>query len=328
MFLRLFKGAQPGLFVFVPVFATLLWLKYFLIPLSPGITFEPGSMPLYTIVMGWLEGYDLISKILALVLLIILSLWLSRLNTKFIIIGSRTYLPTFLYLIIVSAFMDLQQMNPAIITCFFLVFSLEIMFETFKQEGLALKFFLAAFLVSLASLFYARSAYFMLVVWTGLILLRSFKWREWIFTFIGFLLPYVFLFAYYYLAGKDLYDNWVLIRGNLIPDHYQGTLNLYYLLFYGFLLLIILAASLNMLRINQGLKIYIRKFYRLSFWFFLFTVTVYFLLYSRSVEFILFFAIPVSFILANYLYKMRSRLAGEIIFSLLLGLFGLILVFN
>ena len=139
MFLKLFKGAQPGLFVFVPVFAVLLWLKYFLLPQTAGISFEPGNMPFYALLTGWLEGYGMISKILALAMLILLSLWLSRLNTKFIIIGSRTYLPTFLYLVIVSAFMPLQQINPAIIAAFFLLYSLEIMFETYKQEKLALK---------------------------------------------------------------------------------------------------------------------------------------------------------------------------------------------
>jgi hypothetical protein len=166
------------------------------------------------------------------------------------------------------------------------------------------------------------------VVWAGLILLRPFLWREWVFTFIGFLLPYVFLFSWFYLAGEDLQSQWTLIRDNLLPDPYQGDLNLYYLLFYGYLMFLVLVASVNMLRVNQGLKIYIRKFFRLNFWLFVFTSAVYALLYSRSVEFIYFFSVPVSYVLAQYLYRMRSRLAGEILLGLLLGLYGLILVFN
>ena len=328
MFLRLFKGAQPALFAFVPVFAVMLWLKYLIVPMPAEVTFEPNPMPLYSIVAAWLEGYEIISRLITLVLIIVVSLWLSRLNTKFIILGSRSYLPTFLFLIIVSGFQPLQQMNPAIFACLLLVYSIEIMYETFKKEGLALRFFQAAFLVSLASLFYARSAYFMLVVWTGLIILRPFRWREWVFSLLGFFLPYIFLFSIHYLAGQSLQENWDLIMENFLPDHHTGLSNLYYVLFYGFILLLIIAATLRMLRINQGLKNYIRKFYRLNFWVFVFTLAVYFLLFSRSIEFIYFLAVPVSYILTHYLYNMRSRLAGEIIAGLLLSLYGLILIFN
>ena len=95
----------------------------------------------------------------------------------------------------------------------------------------------------------------------------------------------------------------------------------------GFILLLILAASLRMLQINQGLKIYIRKFFRLSFWAFAFTLVVYFLLYRRSFEFVYLLAVPVSYILTHYLFNMRSRLAGEIIVGILLSLYGLILIF-
>lgn len=328
MLLRIFKGAQPAHFVFVPVFAVILWLKYLIIPQPVAVAFEPNPMPLYSILSSWFGAYDLISKLFTLLLIIIISLWLSRLNTRFIILGSRTYLPTFLFLIIVSGFQPLQQMNPAVFACFFLVCSFEIMFETFKKEGLALKFFQAAFLVSLASLFYVRSAYFMLVVWTALIILRPFLWREWVFTLMGFILPYILLFSIYYLAGLSLQDNLVLIIENFMPERQTESFNLYYLLFYGVILLLIIAATLRMLKTNQRLKNYIRKFYRLNFWIFVLTLAVYLILYRASNEFIYFMAVPVSYILTHYLYNMRSRLAGEIIAGVLLSLYGLILLFG
>ena len=327
MFLKLFKGAQPAHVVFVPFFAVLLWLKNLLMLQPDVMVFEPNPMPLYAISTSWLGDYVLISRLLTLILLIITAYWLSRLNTKFIIIGSRTYLPTFLFLIIVSAYLPLQQMNPALFACFFLVYSLEIMFETFKKEGLALKFFQAAFLVSLASLFYARSAYLMMVVWAGLGILRPFRWREWFFTLIGFIVPYIFLFSYYFLSDQDLYEKRVIIMGNYLPDHHTGTYHENFMIFYGFLLLLLIAASFRMLQVNQGLKIYIRKFYRLNFWVFIFTLLVWLTLYGRSVEFIYFLAVPVSYILTQYLFNLRSRIIGEIIIGVLLSLFGMILIF-
>ena len=112
-------------------------------------------------------------KLIALGLLVFIALWISRLNTKFMLLQHRTYLPAIIYIFLVSSYLPLQQLNPAVFAAVFLVLSIEIMFDTFKKEGLALEFFMAAFLVSIASLFYARSAFLMLVVWTGLSLLRT-----------------------------------------------------------------------------------------------------------------------------------------------------------
>ncbi len=202
------------------------------------------------------------------------------------------------------------------------------MFDTYKKEGLALEFFMAAFLVSIASLFYAKAAFLMLVVWSGLFLFRTMHWREWMFTFLGFITPYIFLFSWYYLSGQDMADNWEKIRFNFVHDRATGYLNNYYLIFYGYLLLVVLLASWKMLKTYQGLKIYMRKFFSLNFWIFVFILTACLVIYSRAIEMIYFIAAPISYILAYYFLNMRSKLAGEIIFSLLLAAYGLLLIFN
>ena len=328
MFLRLFRGAKPAHLIFVPVFAVLLWLKYLILPQPVDITFEPNPMPLYQLVSSWFENSGILSRLVTLALLIFNALWISRLNTKYILVQSRTYLPSFLFLLIVSAFLPLQQLNPALIASICLVLCIDIMFETYKKEELALQFFQAAFLLSVASLFYARAVYLMFGIWTGLVLLRVFRWREWAFTILGFLVPYIFLFAYYYFSGRDLQENWTYIMRNFFTDPNYEYSNVYYLVFYAYLFILLILASLRMMRIYQGLKIYIRKFYRLNFWLFAISVLVFFLLYSRSVEFIYFIAIPISYMLAYYLLNLRSKWTGEVMFGLLLALFGLILVFN
>ena len=104
------------------------------------LSFEPNPMPLYDLVISWIGDFTLISGLAALIVVILTALWLSRLNTKFIIVGSRTYLPTFLFLIIVSGYLPLQQLNPAIFACFILVYCMEIMFETFKKEGVEIPY--------------------------------------------------------------------------------------------------------------------------------------------------------------------------------------------
>jgi len=328
MLLRSFKGGQPVLFFFIPFLVGLMWLKYFILPQPVRMEFEPWQMPFYRWISALLENQVIIGKIITLGLHVFIALWIARMNTKFIILQQRTFLPAIIYLLVVSSYLPLQQLNPAVFACVFLVFSIEIMFNAYRKEELALEFFMAAFMISIASLFYARAAFLMLVVWTGLALLRTFQWREWVFTFMGFATPYVFLFSLYYLGSQDVSQNWENIRRNFMHDRGMDYLNLYYFIFYAYLLLVIMLASRKMLIIYQGLKIYIRKFFLLNFWIFAFVLVTWLLIYSRDIEMITFIAVPVSYILSYFFLNIRSRLAGEIIFGLLFAGFIVLLVFN
>ncbi len=328
MLLRSFKSGQPLLLFLIPVLAVLMWLKYIILPQPVQMSFEPYPMPFYHWLSSLLINQLIIGKIITLGIHVFIALWIPRMNTKFILLQQRTYLPAIIYLIVVSSYLPLQQLNPAVFACLFLVFSVEIMITAYRKEGLAHEFFMAAFLISLASLFYARAMFLMLVVWTGLSLFRSFQWREWVFTFLGFATPYVFLFAGYYLAGQDLLQHWEDIRRNFIHDRGTGNLGLYYIIFYAYLFLLILLASRKMLMTYQGLKIFIRKFFRLNFWIFTFVVAVWLIIYNRDIEMLLFIAVPVSYILTYFFLNIRYKLAGEIIFSLLCAGYIMLLVFN
>ena len=328
MFLKLCKSGQPAVLLFIPVLTILIWLKYLILPQPVSIAFEPYPMPLYHWISSLLENQIFLRKIVTLVLLIFIALWLSMMNTKFILMEKRSYLPAIIYLLIASSYLPLQQLNPAVFASVFLVFSIEIILDSYKKEGLALEFFQAAFFISIGTLFYAKAAFLMFVVWVGLSLLRTFQWREWTFTILGFFTPYVFLFAWYYLSGQDMAENWEKIRYNFVHDRASGYLNLYYLLFYGYLLLVVVLASRKMIGTYQILKIYIRKFFRLNFWIFAFILAAFLVIYSRAIEMIYFLAVPVSYVLSYYFFNIRSKLAGEIIFALLFAGYIVILIFN
>jgi len=317
MFLKFLQGGRPVQIMVLLVLALLFWLKYLILPQPFQLTFEESPMPLFQLVSRLIGEHVFLSKIIALTLLVINALLLSRLNMKFIVLKSRTYLPSFIFLLVASSFLPLQCFNPVIFASIFMLFAIEAMLGTIKKEGLAYDYFLASFLVSTGSLFYARGAYLMFIIWIGLSLFRNIRFREWIFTIIGFLLPYLFVFSWYYLSGQELGPKWQGMIKNLSPDHDFSYFNRYYILFYAVLGLLILLASRKMVRNYQGLKIYVRKFYRLNFWIFTVTLIIYFGLYSRSVELIYFSGFAISFILSYYLLNLRSRLTGEILIGLL-----------
>jgi hypothetical protein len=327
MFLRLFKGSQPILIFLIPLTVALVWIKSFLHPAGGIAGMDLWSMPIYQVIHNLLIGLPVVRKLIALALLITNALLLARMNTKFIMVKSRTYLPAVFYALICSSFMAFQDLTPALVVSFLFIITLEIMFDAYSEEGLSYKFFEAAFLVSLASLTYSTMALYLVVVWIILSILRNAGWREWVFTIIGFALPYVFLYTIYYLTDRDISVNTQNILSNFTMEKGFETPGLSTIIFHGYLALLIFMASIRLLGAYQGMKIYVRKFFMVLFYIFLFTLGIHLIFYHKSVELVFFYAIPVSYLLTYYFLQMRSKLIGEILFTVFLGLLVVVLIF-
>jgi len=317
--LKLFKGSQPALIVIIPLLTSLIWLKSFSQPAEFELTYDLYEMPLWDLLNNFLGHNIIISKIFAIIILIINAVWLSRINTKFILVKVRTYLPTLFYGFICSSYLPLQELNPALIAVTLFIQAVNLMFESYKEEKLSYKYFESSLLISCASLFYAPAALFMVIVWIGLSILKTSEWRDWIFTMIGFILPYLFILTILYVNNTDIpgyFSNFIVNFKITRGLDYIGHVEIIY---FSFLILLVLIASGTMIGVYQGLKIYARIYYRVFFWIFLVAMGIFFGLYNKSFELIYFSALPVSYLLTFYFYSIRTRLIGEILFTIFIG---------
>ena len=315
MFLRLFKGSQPVFIIIIPLFGVLLWLRSFLSPFV--IPDHLASMPFYLFADQWVNANELVSRITALGFLIVTALMLARINTKFLLIPSRTYLPSAIFLIIASAYPHMQYFHPVIPSLLILLLAVNRMLDAYKKPGLSYNFFDAAILVSLSSLFYAKMIVFILMVWLGLIYLRQFNWREWAMSLIGMLLPYLFYISWEYLYGRDPVGVFELLRENFAGHSSTKYLEYPYYLFIGCLILLILVASIKMMALSWSLKIIVRQFSKLFLWMFIITavMSVFFL---GAAGLLTIAAVPAAYLISFYFFNMRSDVAGEMIFFLFL----------
>jgi hypothetical protein len=326
--LKIFKGSQPALLIIIPILTGLIWIKSFIQPPDIKLHYELFDMPFWHFINNHTAGLSIIRKIIAFILLIINALWLTRINTKFILIKARTYLPALFFGFICASMVFLQDLNPALFAVSFFIPAIERMFDSYKEEDLSYKYFEAALLISLGTMFYSRAALFMIIVWTALSILRSPSWREWALTIIGFILPYIFLVFILYLTDKNIPDFFSKIAMNFRITRGMGFLDLYYLIFYLFILFLISISSLQMIRIYQGMKIYARAYYKVLFWIFIFTLIFISVFYNQSAELIYFLAIPISYILTFYFYSLKLNWLGEILFGLFIGMVIFIVILN
>jgi hypothetical protein len=319
MILKFLKGSQPALLFVIPLAGIIIWIPTILSP--EAISPDPYPMALYGLLDGIINQSIIVSQLTGLLFNIMTAFLLARINTRFILIPSRTYLPCILFLIIAGLYPHLRYFHPAVPAVFFLLLATGRMFNAYKQDGLSYAFFESALLVSIAGLFYARASLYLILVWLGLIHLRTFLWREWIMSVIGFIVPYIILITVYYVAGMDITLLWTIIAGNFHIEHQLMYLAYPYYIFMGFLLLLIILASMRMISLYQGFKILIRQFSKVFFWLFLISLLLFLLFFRESPEMVMIAAIPAAYLLSVYFFNMKSRIAGEIMFLLLITAF-------
>jgi hypothetical protein len=318
--LKIFKSNQPTAVILIVLLGMSLWLKSFTHPVPQEVFYLNHPMPLFGL-LQYLLGVGFASKLIALVLLIITGFMLVRLNTKFIFIQDRTYLPLFFFILLAGCYKSFQQLNPVVPAVIFLLLAFERMLETYRVDKLSLNPFEASFLVSIASLFYAPSAFFLLLIWIAVGLLRPGYWREWIYTFLGFAMPYLFLYSYYYLSGKNFsIQSRALVDFIFIPFS-PGVSSSSFRLFLLYLMLLILISSIYLVRYYPAKKIISRRTFMLLFWWFLTVFGVFLFLPSVSTEIIILAAVPIAYVLSHFfLYAKSRKWIQELLFDVFLGI--------
>ncbi|MBN2215147.1 MAG: hypothetical protein JW723_12970 [Bacteroidales bacterium] len=319
MLLRLFRSNRSLVILVLPLFIIAIWLPGFQKQDVQLLPFEKYPGILYAIFINFTTGSAVISKILALLLYFIISILIARLNARYFFIPVRTQLPAVIYMFIVSSVTGLQSFNPVVISSLILVVAISNIFGSYKYKGLAYHYFDSALLVSLSSLIYINSFFFISFVWTGLILLRTFNWREWIISIIGLILPYLFLITYFFATGKSINESLI----NVIIGNFNAGLSLADKIAGIDIIAIVLTvcliiSSLFMMHRFNTKKIHARKYFLFFLWMFIISTFLFISVPSFGTEYILFAAIPLTYLFSHYFVFTKINLFSRIVFSVLI----------
>ena len=178
-------------------------------------------------------------------------------------------------------------------------------------------FFDAALLISSAGMFYAGAVWFIILVIIGALIFRSPDSRELTVTIAGALLPWIVLYAVWYVTGGDVAELTEIIRHNLfdqMPPVYWGRT----------LVILLAVAGLNFIPSLVALasemptyKIRSRKTFELFSWMIVLSAAIYIFIPAVSAELNAITALPVAFIMANYYAFTRRLTIAEIFFWLM-----------
>lgn len=317
MLLRALKSNSTYNFLLVPLLAIALWIKSFLQPaLYPFYTGE-NAMILYQPVNALLGKSPFASHLVALIFTIVLSILILRIKVQYSFIRVRTVLPSFLFILITCGLHDLQAIHPVYFAALFLILTIDRIFSAYEKDKIHSNAFDSGILLSIGSLFYFNLVFFFPFLWIGFIILKpKVNWREYILSTLGFLFPWLAASAWYAATGQttELLD---VIKSNLSSHQFFLKDNLPVQIYMGYLGLLTFMASILILSQYDGKKISTRKYFKAFFWIFLIAFVLMVASPAVSQEIIVLLAIPLTYLISNYLIFMKHQIWGEVFLFLL-----------
>jgi len=307
MLVNTLKSNQPFVIVLILLTSISLWIFSFIDSVAISIPSDQLYSPFYNFINNHIDYNSFLSAFITLILVLLQAFILVQFNKKHILINYRTYLPAYFYLLVSSSFVQLHRLNPVIIGTVFVFISINFLFNTYRTDYALNKIYLAGFFISVASLFWAPMAIFILLIWISLLILRPFIGREWLVGLLGFLTPFLFIFVFYYVFTGDQLD--ALLSSFLESFAFAKglkSLHFTYYIFYGFLSLILLLASYTIVANYQKKKIKNRKYFEINWWFFILSLGLFLIFKNVTYEIIYLITIPISFLLTDYFYTIRK----------------------
>lgn len=318
MLLKFFKQTLPQVIVMIILITTLMWLRSFTSDQVYPFYFDSIKMPLYAFITHWLSSNMLYGRILAFMVMLFTGFYLLHINSKHIVIKQRTYLPAFLYLILVSSFITLHQINPAVFAALLIVFVFDHVLSIYHKENVLDNLFRAGFFIAIASLFYAPSILYFIAFLLSIISIRSFNLREWFAAFFGLITPWFFYFFYQYFVNNDLLAAYSTLNLNLFTEVNNDSNGFLLYIFYAYCILLFIITGFFLVNTLPTQKISVRKFHGAFFWFNLASIAIIILIPTVSVEIAYIVIIPIIFQFTHYFTTSNRKFWPSVLFLLMI----------
>ena len=154
------------------------------------------------------------SKWLGFILLFAQALLFNKVINTHNLLGKPSFLPGLLYIVCTSFADTLGGFSPVLLVNFVLIWLLNQFLSSYRKPDARDLIFDMGLLIGLGTILYAPFILFLLIVWVGLLIFRSYNWREWAMAVLGIVTVAFFLAFYYYWNGQlsNWFSYWQLSR--------------------------------------------------------------------------------------------------------------------
>jgi hypothetical protein len=315
LFIRLARQNTPPAIVLIVAVGVLLWAPALFLPAE---TMRGVQMPLFGFAAGFVAGFPMLSKLAALLLLLGEAFLLNYIVQQHQLLTKKSWLPALLTVVLGSATGDLLQLSAPLLALLPLLLALHILAGTYRMDTAFSQVFNSGVLISLAALIYLPSLVFILFAIAALALIRPFIWREWIILLFGFLLPWIYVSAWYYWHDSlDLFYNDLVLQPVLQRDFFLKLPPEAYPLT-GIVALLLLTAIGRFISGSGAATMKTRKGISLMNWFLFAGLLALLPAQHFGAASLLPLLPPLAFVTANYFLLARRLWMAELLFGMLI----------
>ncbi len=318
MLISVFKTSRVYLPVLLIAVTFVLWIDGFWF-YKETIVIEDNRAPFYNIIADFFESYKFLNVLLAFIFLILQAFMLNNVITLKNLVDRHSFMPGFIYAVLMSSTFDMFSFNPVLVANFFFILILNKIMDVFNEDKVYFEIFNVGLLVGVASLFYFPAILFILLAIIALFVYYLVSLRAVLATLIGFFTPFFFLCLYYFLIDElhncftlfsDIFSTCFIL--NIETGMFLRT----YLIVYALVALIaVLKVFLSVIR-DRPMRI--RKRYNILFYFFLISLVSVFFTPDNQILHLGLINIPLAGILACFFHSTRKKLWNELLFILLI----------
>ena len=319
MILRILKTNQAYHFITIPVIVLILWFRAYIHPAAFPFYAGENQMLFFRPFVQLTEWSVLASNAVNLLLVLALAFIILRLNTSYSFIRIRTFLPSNIFVLIVSGLTTLHSLHPVYFGAVFLLLSINRIFGAYESKKANANAFDAGFFIGLGSLFYFNLIFYFPIIWIGFILIRKNpEWRNFVLPIIGIAIPWLYCFAYYFFTDS-LLELGQTISQNFATSNNFFSANINFQIYLGILVFLTLlgsfSSSLKWMRKGEFAEV-------------LSNFLPHFPVLRCHTDFhpfgftraLVIMAIPLTFLFSNYLIFMRMQFWGNLFVYLLIAM--------
>lgn len=318
MLLKKFRQSGPDVMILTVIILIFTWLGSFLHPRLPSAQgFDEMPMPLFSLLLSVSSFSAFFSVFTAFLLVLLIAYLLVNFNTSSFFISERTFLPAVVFILLAALFPEYQLLSPVLPAAVFLILAIRTMVGSYKVHGTAYSFFDAGVLIGIGSLFYAPLIWMGLILFAGILILRTVNLREIIISIFGLATPLFIVYGILYVAGKNMQDQLSAVFWNLFgreTGYTVSEIKLALMITAGVLILI---AAVHLLQVLNMKKVKSRKTFSLLLWTFFITLGITLFFGSVSAEIYCLLIIPPSYIITHYFVFSKAKRFPGIMMAIL-----------
>jgi hypothetical protein len=321
MLIKFFKTSFIIQYFSLVVISVGLWVPGFL-QLKP-IAAEPDlTTPLYNLIYPLVSILQPYNPIISFIIVLTSALTLNNILVYHDLTPKNNLLPAFIFMLLMSSGKAALNLFPVIITIPFFTWFLHTIYRVNDEPENNLAVFNASMILSVISMIYFPAVILFFLLWMILLVFGAFSGRNIIITFIGFLLPYVYLALFYFwtdqlepamAAYSDFFSS--LLKFTSEIDYLQ------YVVWSVLLFLMLFPAFFKITGTLSSYNINFRKKMGATNWFLVLSVPL--VILSGKVEYNLVLLIPASILIAHYFNIFKRSWWNETVILAFLALIAL-----